>query len=75
MEIQIVANANSTRLITNPTEGMFGVAIRSDGTFENVGIGSFDPSNGVELADRLTALAEAIRAKSGQRQEAIRALA
>lgn len=62
-------------IISNPSEGMFGVAIRMDGTFENVGIGSFDPNNGVELADRLTALADAIRAKSGQRQESIRALA
>ncbi|MER2540013.1 MAG: hypothetical protein ABTQ26_12300 [Azonexus sp.] len=69
-----MANANSTRIITNPTEGMFGVAIRSDGTFENVGIGSFDLRNGVELADRLTSLADAIRAKSGQRQAAICAL-
>lgn len=69
-----MAAANSTRLITNPTAGMFGVAIREDGTFENVGIGSFDPSNGAELADRLAALADSIRAKSVQRQEAIRAL-
>jgi len=69
-----MADTNSTRLITNPTECMYGVTIRVDGTFENVGIGSFDPSNGVELADRLTALAEAIRAKSFLRQEAIRAL-
>ncbi|MBK7416396.1 MAG: hypothetical protein IPJ38_16155 [Dechloromonas sp.] len=70
-----MANQNSTRTITNPTDCLYGVAIKSDGTFENVGIGSFDPSNGVELADRLTAMAEAIRTKSGQRQEAIRALA
>ena len=70
-----MAAANSTRLITNPTGCMFGVAIRMDGTFESVGIGSFDLGNARELADRLTALAEAIRAKSGQRQEAIRALA
>jgi hypothetical protein len=66
MEIQIMAATNSTRLITNPTDCMFGVSIRMDGTFENIGIGSFDPSQGVELADRLAALAEAIRAKSGQ---------
>ena len=70
-----MAAANSTRTITNPTDCLYGVAIKSDGTFENVGIGSFDPSNGVELADRLVALADAIRAKSGQRQDAIRALA
>jgi hypothetical protein len=62
-----MADTNSTRTIPNPTEGLFGVSIRMDGTFENIGIGSFDPSQGVELADRLAALAEAIRAKSGQR--------
>ncbi len=62
-----MANTNFTRLITNPTEGMFGVSIRMDGTFENLGIGSFAPRQGVELADRLASQAEAIRAKSGQR--------
>ena len=68
-----MAAINSISLINNPTEGMFGVSIRSDGSFENFGIGSFDSSQGEELADRLTALAEAIRAKAGQRQDAFHA--
>ena len=36
--------------------------IRTDGIIENVGIGSYDLGNGVELADCLIAMADAIRA-------------
>ena len=51
--------------IPAPSDALYGVAIRADGTFENVGIGSFKTSRANDLADRLVLLAEAIRAKSG----------
>lgn len=54
-------------LITNPATGMYGVAIREDGTFENIGIGAFDIDQAEELASRLEAIAEAIRAKAARR--------
>lgn len=54
-------------LITNPATGMYGVAICEDGTFENIGIGAFDIDQVEELACRLEAIAEAIRAKASQR--------
>ncbi len=62
-----MAKTNSNRRISNPSECLFGVAIHVDGTFEKVGIGSFDASQASQLADQLVSLAEAIRAKSGQR--------
>lgn len=54
-------------LITNPTTCMFGVTVREDGTFENIGIGAFDIDQAEELACRLEAIAKAIGAKASQR--------
>lgn len=53
--------------ITNPTTCMCGVTVREDGTFENIGIGTFDIDQAEEMASRLEAIAEAIRAKASQR--------
>ena len=54
-------------LITNPTACLYGVSVREDGTFENIGIGAFDIDQAEELACRLEAIAKAIRAKASQR--------
>lgn len=61
-----MATNDSTRLIANPTACMYGVAVRSDGTFENVGVGSFDLNQAEELAGRLVELAKAISVKAAQ---------
>ena len=55
---------NSSPTIPAPKNGLFGVAINSDGSLENVGIGSFDVNQAEQLASQLELLAAAIRAKS-----------
>jgi len=52
-----------TPTIPAPSDAMYGVAIRANGVFENVGIGSFNVDQAEQLADQLVLLAEAIRAK------------
>ena len=50
--------------IPEPKDGLFGVAVRADGTLENVGIGSFDIEQAEQLACQLESLAGSIRAKA-----------
>ena len=50
-----------------PSSAMFGVAIRADGSMENIGIGTFETDQAEALANQLTALAEAIRAAAMRR--------
>lgn len=69
-----MANSNSTPIISNPCAAMFGVSVRSDGTFENVGIGSFDLSKANELADRLLLMADAIRGKADKQAALLKSL-
>ena len=55
---------NSSPTIPAPKNCLFGVAINSDGSIENVGIGSFDVDRAEQLAAHLELLAAAIRAKA-----------
>lgn len=48
--------------IPSPKAAMYGVAINSDGTFENIGIGAIDAAQADEVAKRLVLLASALRA-------------
>lgn len=53
--------ADQNRTIQNPSSGLFGVSILEDGTFENIGIGTFCTEQADEIAKRLINLAEKIR--------------
>lgn len=63
-----MANTNqTTRVIQSSASAMYGVSLMSDGHMENIGIGCFDLDRAEEMACRLEAIAEAIRAKVAQR--------
>lgn len=56
--------AKQNRIIPNPSTALIGVSIREDGSFENIGIGSFNTDKGKEIADRLVAIAKKVRAST-----------
>lgn len=62
-----VQQSEPSKIIPNPCGALFGVAIKSDGTFENVGIGSFGTDVADDLANRLIELAGAIKASAHKR--------
>lgn len=53
--------------IPAPALAMYGVAIKTDGSMENIGIGHFDVEHAEELAGRLVAIASSIRALAERR--------
>lgn len=61
------AQDSPKKIIPNPCSALFGVSINSDGSFENVGIGSFSSDKAEELSERLVALAGAIKATAHKR--------
>ncbi len=67
----MAAKNSTTPIIANPCAALVGVSVRSDGTYENIGIGTFPTEQSGAISERLVALAEAIRAAADRRMALI----